>query len=136
MGGSGWEAPAKGAKKEVLDMPVTYVTRVRSSGYGESSSPRGTLGKGRGSSQRGRASSAPRGSNGGGRVIPTYTPLTVPLTVHQPQHRLPPPVPAPVLAIAYSGDAKHLAVVSGGADLVLPCFRLPLSKHKGAGMVH
>ena len=137
-----WETPAikvgKGGKKgAVIDMPVSFVPRVRSSGYGESKSPR--------SSSRPRARSAPRGvANGAasagahhqqGSRIPAYPIGRIMLSVEQPEHRLPPTsTSSPILRVAYSYDAKLLgAVVGGGGCGALPCFRLPTSKHSGDG---
>jgi len=119
-------------------MPVTFISRIKSSGYGQESGLGSGSGSGRGTTRM-RSLSVPRGTGrgtmGGQRIVAYPVPEdAVPMNVVQAQYRI--PTAPPVLAIAYSPDAKYLATVVGGAEYrSLPCLRLPITKYAGEGLV-
>ena len=128
-----WEAPARDGKRGVVDMPVTFLSRIRSSGYGQSAGP-GAGRKGRtGAGSAPRRSPAPR--------MPSYPVApegeVTAMSEWQTQNRIPKSASsAPVLCLAVSPEGRQVALAVGGADhSSLPCLRLPFAKYGGEGRV-
>lgn len=152
-GAHDWNTPVRDKKTgTVRDMPLTFHSRIRSSGYGQaqSQSARGDKEKdkspklrsqsqtrgGIARDQRARSNSLSTATGHSARNIPPY--IAAVMTTPQLQHRLPVrPSPPPILNITFSPDAQSLAVVSGGSeDRTLTCLSLPVSKHQGGGVVY
>ncbi|RLN97215.1 hypothetical protein BBJ28_00021168 [Nothophytophthora sp. Chile5] len=128
--------PPKGAKN--LDKPITFHSRVKSSGYGSATSSFGTK----------RTPPKPRKSRLEARTKAT-TPPTTPVEAYmkeyptncellqhfQPKHALPPRTlhHGAILHIEYSSDAKWLA--TSGGDRVAQVCKLPFSRFAGEGNV-
>lgn len=162
-GAHDWNAPVRDKKTgAVRDMPVTFQSRIRSSGYGQaqSNSARGDRDKPKVRSQSQTRGGAARGRTGTGSEPSTQglkarsnslstaaavsdDTSTCPyrataMTCPQLQHKLPTrPSSPPILNITFSPDAHSLAVVMGGSeDRTLACLSLPISKHQGEGAVY
>jgi WD40 repeat protein len=132
---------AKKTPPKILDKPVTFHTRIKSSGYGSSPSPFGTRKippkartKARNSIAESRASGASSTSLVGTylKEYPTHCGL---LQHHQAKHALPPKTlhHGAILHIEYSSDAKWLA--TSGNDRVAQVCKLPFSRFGGDGNV-
>lgn len=109
--------PKKPVNKKLQDKPVTFHTRIKSSGYGASSS---NLKKGKKKPEKGL-----------NRDL-TYPTDSAHPSILQSENLLPEDIPlhnGPINRILYSRDAKKLASCGGdGAAFVL---KLPVSKHRG-----
>jgi len=120
-------------------MPVTFVSRIKSSGYGQASGTMqglgGMAGKGRGGRPRARSLSGCKSTAAPRIAAYPVSDSADAMTNLQSQYRLPPAIASPpVLALAYSPDAKYLAIVVAGSDYrTLPCLRTPLIKYNGEG---
>ncbi|OWZ22628.1 hypothetical protein PHMEG_0002640 [Phytophthora megakarya] len=130
------KTPPKGAKN--LDKPVTFHTRIKSSGYG-SSAPFGS----RRTPPKSRAISGKSYSSRAKSSLSTSTsaylkeyPTNCGLLQHyQPKHALPPKTlhQGAILHIEYSSDAKWLA--TSGNDRVAQVCKLPFCRFGGEGNV-
>ncbi|POM78598.1 G-protein beta WD-40 repeats containing protein [Phytophthora palmivora] len=132
------KTPPKCAKD--LDKPVTFHTRIKSSGYGSSSTPFGcrrTPPKSRTISRK--SNSEFRAKNVSVTSTSAYLkeyPTSCGLLQHyQPKHALPPKTlhQGAILHIEYSSDAKWVA--TSGNDRVAQVCKLPFSRFRGEGNV-
>ncbi|KAL3668089.1 hypothetical protein V7S43_006954 [Phytophthora oleae] len=126
------KTPPKGAKS--LDKPVTFHTRIKSSGYGSSPAPFGL----RRTARKSLADSRVKGSNSStsvGSYLKEYPTNCGLLQHYQPKHALPPKTlhQGAILHIEYSSDAKWLA--TSGNDRVAQACKLPFSRFNGEGSV-
>ncbi|KAG7391339.1 WD repeat-containing protein 27 [Phytophthora pseudosyringae] len=134
---SAMKTPPKGAKS--LDKPVAFHTRIKSSGYGSSSTPfaaRRTPPKSRSKARKSLADSRAKGSSTSVDSYLKEYPTNCGLLQHyQPKHALPPKTlhQGAILHIEYSGDAKWLA--TSGNDRVAQVCKLPFSRFGGEGNV-
>ncbi|KAG1708317.1 hypothetical protein DVH05_024996 [Phytophthora capsici] len=124
--------PPKGAKS--LDKPVTFHTRIKSSGYGSSPAPFGV----RRTARKSLGNSRAKSSNSFTSVSPYLKeyPTNCGLLQHyQPKHALPPKTlhQGAILHIEYSSDAKWLA--TSGSDRIAQACKLPFSRFGGEGSV-
>ncbi|KAG3251349.1 hypothetical protein PI124_g4020 [Phytophthora idaei] len=133
------KTPPKRAKG--LDKPVTFHTRIKSSGYGSSSTPfdsRRTppmlLAKARKSLSDNRTKGS-KSSTSVGSYLKEYPTNCGLLQHYQPKHALPPKAlhQGAILHIEYSSDAKWLA--TSGNDRVAQVCKLPFSRFGGEGNV-
>jgi len=142
LGRGGWNLPrVEGGK--IVDLPVTFQTKIKSSGYGQDPlsatakggrGPRRRTGNGTTQAQR-RTSSAPE-SDAMGRRLRIYPTDCSPMATHQPQNDFSSPSAAgsdaaPIYDIQYSGDASFLAIAT--ADTAVTSLRLPIGRHRGDG---
>jgi hypothetical protein len=135
-GKGSWEKPAKKKDGALMDLPVTFHTRIKSSGYNTAA------GK---SHQLGRSLSAPRNAkrtttkatdrtveNSRIRMYPKACP---PFTLHQQHNDYPPKhsnIPfTPIMNINFSEDGSLLGLVTGGNAVCT--LKTPLGRFKGDG---
>jgi hypothetical protein len=143
-----WERPMKSNKGEIIDQPVTFHSRIKSSGYGVADVA-GNRWKQKkqintttsSSSSQYRSKSAPRNSTTTDRTtiasrLRMYPRDCGPLTQIQEYNNYPPPVSnihqVPIMKLNFSGDGTMIGVVSAGNDV--GTLRTPLGKYKGDGM--
>ncbi|KAL4175706.1 hypothetical protein KRP22_000668 [Phytophthora ramorum] len=132
--------PPKGPKN--LNQPVTFHTRIKSSGYGSSSSSFGsrrTPPKPRTTSRKSISDTRAKGgasSASVGLYLKEYPTSCGLLQHYQPKHALPPKAlhHGAILHIEYSSDAKWLA--TSGTDRVAQICKLPFSRFGGEGNVY
>ncbi|KAK1939300.1 WD repeat-containing protein 27 [Phytophthora citrophthora] len=124
--------PPKGAKS--LDKPVTFHTRIKSSGYGSSPGPFGVRRTARKSLTDSRTKSS-NSSTSVGQYLKEYPTNCGLLQHYQPKHELPPKTlhQGAILHIEYSSDAKWLA--TSGNDRIAQACKLPFSRFGGDGSV-
>ena len=139
-GGRGdWELPGKTKKGSLMDLPVTFHSRVKSSGYGKADvqknrwkqTKQGAL----------RSKSAPRPTKNTDRTtvesrLRVYPKNCGLLTIHQPHNDYPPKVSniplVPILNVTFKEDGSLLGVVSGGN--AVSTLKTPISRYKGEGV--
>ena len=123
-----WNTPTVSKDGDVLDKPVTFHTKVKSSGYGQSAvMPKTTR-------RRSSSSSIPGGAvTGGGKSIRKYD-ISDASRISSLSHQASNDIDCirhPISSICFSGDAAHL-VVCGGS--VLSAFPLPVSRNPSRGI--
>jgi hypothetical protein len=144
-----WERPVRSNKGEIIDQPVTFHSRIKSSGYGvaDVSGNRWKQKKqinATSSSSSYRSKSAPRNHHSGTTDRTTiasrlrmYPRDCGPLIQIQEYNNYPPPVSnihqVPIMKLNFSGDGTMIGVVSAGNDV--GTLRTPLGKYKGDGML-
>lgn len=137
-----WEVPVKGKNGNLVDLPVTFHTKIKSSGYGKKevlyskvaqnqmrslSAPRGS-GSSSGTNRRGKPTVSNR--------IRSYPQNCGLLTTHQEHNDYPLRgsgiSPVPITSIRFSGNGAYLGhtCTSGTGIGVL---RMPIGKHHGDG---
>lgn len=129
-------SPSKnGGKGGLMNHPVTFHKKVKSSGYGFVQGP---IKLGRPPPAPVKVNSRPPlGGGGGGKGLLTaraYPTDAGPPVQHQPQHALPGNAPThsgAVVRLAFSPDASRLLTAS--ADKTARAMRLPLSRRLGDG---
>jgi hypothetical protein len=148
--GGGWERPMKSTKGEIIDQPVTFHSRIKSSGYGVADVASNRWKQKRqgesttsasSSSKPYRSKSAPRNTTGVtdrttlASRLRMYPRECGSLTQHQEYNNFPPPVSSirqvPIMRLNFSGDGMMIGVVSAGNDV--GTLRTPLGKYKGDG---
>jgi hypothetical protein len=143
--GGGWERPMKSNKGEIIDQPVTFHSRIKSSGYGVADVATNRWKQKRQgesvTSKPSRSKSAPRNTGVTDRTtlasrLRMYPRDCGPLTQHQEYNNFPPPVSnirqVPIMKLNFSGDGMMIGVVSAGNDV--GTLRTPLGKYKGDGL--
>jgi len=142
-----WEVPLKDKNGRHIDQPVTFHSKIKSSGYGQVPQDSFLRKKLQQQKLRMRSTSAPRnpsasstssGDSAKKNKITLY-PLhgTAVMKLHQPHLNFPPSkgsVQPAVVSIAFSPDASQLAVAS--ADSTLLAVKLPTSGEANAFMGH
>ena len=113
-----WEKPNRVQRGKVVDQPVTFHTRIKSSGYG-ATQPRIKLGGSSGTVTAGGGSGKPAGRRHPNPLHHSYPLECGLLTSRQPQHELPVPMDVPLVGLAYSSNAQVLAVAARGGGLEL-----------------
>ncbi|KAE9347594.1 hypothetical protein PR003_g6852 [Phytophthora rubi] len=130
------KTPPKGANN--LDKPVTFHTRIKSSGYGSAATLRRTPPKSRMVARKPNSGSRSKGA-GSSTLVGSYLkeyPMNCGLLQHyQPKNSLPPKTlhQGAILHVEYSSDAKWLA--TSGNDRVAQVCKLPFSRFGGEGNV-
>lgn len=138
-----WEKPLKSSKGEIIDQPVTFHSRIKSSGYGvaDVSGNRWKQKKQLNASNQHRSKSAPRQSNVTDRTtvasrLRTYPRDCGPLTQLQEYNNYPPPVTTicqgPILKLSFSNDGTMIGLISANNDV--GTLRTPLGKYRGDGI--
>lgn len=125
---------------KLVDQPVTFHTRIKSSGYGQV--PQDAFARKKFIQAKAmRSSSAPRRTHPASvekkNRIPTYPIVDSWIRTLQPRHEFPTApsdaqLPA-IFNISYSGDGLQLAVAS--ADSAVLSIKLPVPSHAGEGTV-
>ena len=146
MGRGQWEQPLVDKDTgKVMDQPVTFHNRIKSSGYGtvnmgRQGSSSSSWTKSSQSSLAFNQQKAKKKQQAGGapmRHAQEYPLQCGPLVVHQPlndvsiaeaQAGAAPPIGPPIVALAYHGSASQLAVAT--VDHVVKTVKLPVSKYK------
>ncbi|KAL8015290.1 putative quinoprotein amine dehydrogenase, beta chain [Plasmopara halstedii] len=115
-----------------LNKPITFHTRIKSSGYGSSSS----LLKSRRTIHRSTSDNQRKGSKSVSSYLKEYPTKCELLQHFQRQHALSPKAlhQGAILHIEYSSDAKWLA--TSGNDRTAQVCKLPISRFKGYGKVY
>ena len=148
-----WETPKKSLRGELIDQPVTFHSKIKSSGYGVADVTTNRWKQKKQinhlNSNSTRSKSAPRGSsgsNGNGNGI-INRPLAASrfkiyprdcgmLTQHQEYNNFPPPISnikqIPILKLQFSGDGTMIGCISAGNDVCT--LRAPLGRYKGDGL--
>jgi len=149
MGRGQWERPLVDKDTgKVVDQPITFHSRIKSSGYGctsmgqHSSSSSSTWAKSshsRNASSQAKAKAKKQGGGAPMRHAQEYPLQCGPLVMHQPLNDVSiaeaqataagaaPPIGPPIVALAYHGSASQLAVAT--MDHVVKTVRLPVSKY-------
>ncbi|GLD93195.1 hypothetical protein PINS_up001787 [Pythium insidiosum] len=124
--------PKKGDKKAVVDKPITFRTRIRSSGYG-ATAPFGV--KRPSSADKKKRSSTATTTASVDSFLKEYPKDCGVLQHYQSKHALPPKTlhHGAIHHIEFSPDAKWLA--SAGNDKLALVSRLPFSRFQGEGNV-
>uniref|UniRef100_A0A061S725 Wd repeat-containing protein 27-like n=1 Tax=Tetraselmis sp. GSL018 TaxID=582737 RepID=A0A061S725_9CHLO len=135
------KAPGLNRRKASLrNMPVTFHSKVKSSGYGATPSAQrlcqrpGALHAQRAANHRARSQTVSHGVPEQFEALKQYPVDCDPITSLQPKHRLPNNArlhAGPIFRLAYSPDGTKLATAS--ADKTGRVLRLPLSRHQGDG---
>ena len=135
----------KSNKGEILDQPVTFHSRIKSSGYGVADVAANRWKQKKqinATSSSYRSKSAPRNAGTTDRTtmasrLRMYPRDCGPLTQIQEYNNYPPPVSnihqVPIMKLNFSGDGSMIGVVSAGNDV--GTLRTPLGKYKGDGMM-
>lgn len=116
-----------------LDKPVTFHTRIKSSGYGSSSILMSSVRTSQKLLRRSSSDHRAKGSKLVGSYLKEYPTKCELLQHYQPKHALLPKAlhQGAILHIEYSSDAKWLA--TSGNDRVAQVCKLPFSRYKGEG---
>lgn len=134
-----WEKPLKSSKGEIIDQPVTFHSRIKSSGYGVADAS-GNRWKQKKQSNQYRSKSAPRPSVVTDRTtvasrLRMYPRDCGPLTQLQEYNNYPPTVStirqSPILRLNFSSDGTMIGLVSASNDV--GTLRTPLGKYRGDG---
>jgi hypothetical protein len=141
-GGRGdWEQPGKTKQGGLVDLPVTFHCRVKSSGYGKPDVQHNRWKQTRHPGGPQRSKSAPRSTKTSDRTtvasrIRMYPKDCGPLNKHQPYNDYPPKVSniplVPHMNIKFTEDGSLLGVVSGGNTV--GTLKTPISRYKGEGL--
>lgn len=141
-GGRGdWEQPGKNKQGALVDLPVTFHCRVKSSGYGKPDVQHNRWKQTRQPGGPQRSKSAPRSAKTTDRTtvasrLRIYPRYCGPLNKHQPYNDYPPKVSniplVPFLNMKFTEDGSFLGLVSGGN--AVSTLKTPVSRYKGEGI--
>jgi hypothetical protein len=141
--GVSWESPRVDKRSGALvDMPVTFHSQIKSSGYGAKKPPRAAA-RSSSASRTGRRPAKPEEPRAGAQLV-SYPADCGLLTAHDPASGYPfstgaprggaqAAAPGPLHGVTYSPDGKFLGLVSQEGSV--QTIRVPVSKHKGAGRI-
>lgn len=113
--------PKNGAAAKVVDLPVTFHNRIKSSGYGQSKQS---------ARKSQRSASAAAAKNMRAMCAPTYAIGELP-DHHQPTNDL--REPTPLRFIKFSGDGSMFALGYSGGDHSIRCVKHPVRRYGGDG---
>eukprot|EP01038_Epipyxis_sp_PR26KG_P014563 gene14563-19551_t len=149
-----WEAPRRDKNGHIIDQPVTFHSRIKSSGYGEAFNKKSTSQMRSSSAPRYRNTTQNNNNNNNKGVVKTGKrlrryPIDCGLmTTHQPHNdfpyiqtngnnirtAIPTVMNGPISSITFSDDASLLGVVS--LDTTVSTIKLPVSKWNGEGIYY
>ena len=124
--GESWEAPAKGKRGELLDLPVTFHSRVRSSNYGQPDTfSKWKAAKKKSAQLKARASQSQAGAEDAGKRLRIY-PVCGPPLLHDRQLDWPhsssvvdSSICNPIRSLCYSKDGSSLGIVTSDSTVVV-----------------
>ena len=139
IGRGAWDKPAfDKTSGKVLDLPVTFTTKIKSSGYGQT--PTSNKRNSRSSRSRTSIKGGRRGStgdtygHGSGERILSY-PIDCGLLVNYQEHNTFTPKAnnqnLPISNVEFAASASHLALTTSSAETAVSQIKLPVGRYKG-----